>query len=237
MVTLQRRRRIRGLRIVGAAAAILAISHPARAQATAPAADPRPLSLAQIALFESPHLHNVTGGETLSYRFLREGADSYADSIAIHVRHAHPDGRKDLAFDYLSGPRHVAYPELDGFRGNPLLMLALEQDVAEMHERLGLSATWLRNRIREALVDRASITEASFALDGQSLPARRILLHPFADQDRLERLPSLRNKSYAFTLCDAVPGTLAEIRIEMPADPAAGAPDFTQRILFTGAQP
>lgn len=215
---------------------VLACLHgPARAQGAPD--DVRPLSPAQVALFETPHLRNVDRAETLDYGFTREGPAGFTDKVALHIRRVNPDGTKSLTFDYLTGERQVRFPELDNFHGNPLLMLTLERDVNEMKEALGLSTSYFRNKIREAFVTKATITEASFNLDGAAVPARVITVQPFAGEQRLERIPSLQAKRYSFTLADAVPGMLAEIRIETPADAKMDVPAFSQRTVFTGVEP
>lgn len=208
---------------------------PARAQGAPD--DLRPLSPAQVALFETPHLRNVDRAETLDYGFTREGPGGFTDKVALHIRQVNPDGTKSLAFDYLTGERQVRFPELDNFHGNPLLMLTLERDVNEMKEALGLSTSYFRNKIREAFVTKAAITEASFNLNGAAVPARVITVQPFAGEQRLERIPSVQAKRYSFTLADAVPGMLAEIRIETPADAKMDVPAFSQRTVFTGVEP
>ncbi len=220
----------------GAILTIASIALPALAEGP-PAEDTRPLSPAQVALFETPHLRNVDHAETLDYGFVRDGAAGFADKIAIHIRKVNPDGTKNLAFDYLTGDRQVKFPELDSFRGNPLLMLTLERDVAEMKEQVGLSVSYFRNKIREAFVTGATITDATFMLDGAAVPSREVTVRPFEGDRRLERIPSLQAKSYTFVLADSVPGTLAEIRIGTPADTAMAAPAFNQRTTFTGVEP
>lgn len=202
-----------------------------------PAEDNRPLSAAQLALFESPHLRNVDRVGTLGYHFVREGPAAYSDRIAVHIRQVNPNGTKNLAFDYLTGDRQVRFPELDNFRGNPLLMLTLERDVAEMKEQVGLSTTYFRNKIREAFVTRAAITDVTFVLAGKTVPAKEITVRPFEGDARLDRIPSLQSKSYSFVLADGVPGTVAEIRISVPADAAMAAPAFSQRTTFSGVEP
>ena len=209
---------------------------PARADEALPD-DTRPLSPAQLALFETPHLRNVDHPETLDYGFIRDGAAGFTDKIMLHVRRVDPDGSKDLSFDYLTGGHHVQFPELDHFRGNPLLMLTLERDVTEMRDAVGLSASYFRNKVRESFVTGATIADATFVLAGSSMPAREITVHPFRGDPRLSRIQSLQDKSYTFVLADGVPGTIAEIRIAVPADAAMAAPAFSQRTIFVGVEP
>jgi hypothetical protein len=219
----------------------LAILVPALAQ-TAPALsgpeeDRRPLSPAQIALFETPHLRNVARPETLHYTYRRVGPAGFTDTVAVHVQEVNSDGTKNLTFDYLSGPRRVLFPGVDHFRGNPLLMLVLDRDVAAMKDAVGLSANYFRNRIRESFVEAATIREGNTQFDGGAIPARVVTVQPFAHETRLERIASLQAKTYTFVLAEAVPGMIAEIRIDTPEDLALHAPAIYEQITFTGVDP
>ncbi len=203
----------------------------------APADDPRPLSAAQIALFETPHLQNVRQPLTLDYDFVREGPEGFADKVAVHIRRVNADGSKDVSFDFLTGSRKVNYPELDAFRGNPLLMLVMERDVLGMKQSLGLSAAYFRNNIRESFVDRATVTGTEIPFEGRSVPARVISVQPFEHDDRFDRLPMVKQKRYVFTLADAVPGGIAAITIDMPGDPAMQLPPFSEKLSYGGTEP
>jgi len=221
---------------------ILASADPISAQPvlSGPAAqadDARPLSAAQIALFETPHLQNVHQPETLDYSFVRNGPAGFSDRVRMQVRQVHPDGSKDLRFAFLTGAHRIAYPDIDSFRGNPLLMLVLERDANAMKDALGLSATYFRNGIRRTFVDQARIESAEITFEGRTIPARIITMQPFAQDRRLARLPTVQQKRYTFVLADGVPGSLAEIRIDMPGDPDTQVPPFEERLTFRGVEP
>jgi hypothetical protein len=201
------------------------------------AADQRPLSLAQITLFMTPHMKNVEHPETLQYRFTREGPGAFTDTVAEHILTVHPNGTKSVAFDFLTGERRKSFPGVDEFSGNPMLMVFLENDVNGMKEALGVSAAYFRDRFREAMVDRATVTDTTFELDGKPVAAKEVAVKPYATEDRLERLPSVQAKLYRFVFSGAVPGGLAEISAEMPADPAHDIPAASERIVFTGVTP
>ena len=200
-------------------------------------ADVRPLSAGQIALFDTPHLANVSRPETLRYAYRRIGPAAFTDIIAVHVKKINDDGTKELAFDYLTGPHHVFFPDLDHFRGNPLLMLALERDVAATSEAIGVSKAFLRNRIREAFFDSATVASATITFEGKATPARVVTVRPFEHEQRLERIVSLQAKTYTFVLADLVPGMIDEIRIDTPEDPALNAPALSKQIKFAGVEP
>lgn len=205
----------------------------------AAAADPdtRPLSTAQIALFETPHLRNVDHPEALQYRYVRDGAGAFADNVAERIEKIHDDGTKYVGFDFLTGEHHVFFPAVDHFRGNPLLMVFLEHDVQEMRDQTGVAANYYRTRIREAFVDRAQITTVEFTLDGKPVTAQRITLQPFTNDARLDRMPEIKAKTYSFVLADQIPGVIAELSAEEPANPDSGTAALRERITFVRAEP
>ena len=217
-------------------AAGLALVYASPVLAQAAPEDTRPLSPAQVVLFETPHLRNVTQTGTIAYDFVRDGAAGFSDTVAVHVHRVNPGGTKDLAFEYLSGPRRVPFPQLDNFRGNPVLMHTLERDTVAMKEALGVSSNYFRNKIRDSFVS-ATVSDATYMLNGKPVPARVVVVRPFEGDARLQRMASVQAKTYTFVLADEVPGMVAEIRIEMPADGPMAAPAFAERMTFKGVTP
>jgi hypothetical protein len=106
-----------------------------------------------------------------------------------------------------------------------------------MREQIGVAATYFRNRVREGFVDRATMTDSTIDIGGKTLPARRITLKPFADDRRLEHLPSIQGKTYSFVLSDDVPGQIQALTVEVPADPESNAPAWSEQITFVGEKP
>jgi hypothetical protein len=215
--------------------AVLALAAPGGA---ARAQDAPPLSPAQVALFESDHMAQINRPERLEYRFSREAADpagDYTDRVWLDVR-PRSDGLKDIWVDFLSGERHRPFAPLMGFRGNPALMFFLEHDVEEMRRQTGGAATYFRNRIRQAFVDRAQLGPTELDRDGRRQKATEITLAPFRGDVHLALFPGLADKVYRFVLSDAVPGTLYEIASEVPGESAA-KPRLTERMTFAAEAP
>jgi hypothetical protein len=209
------------------------------AVAAAGAEDQKPaLSAAQIALFESDHLHAIARPERLEYRFSRETVaktGDWVDRVDLDVR-PRGDGLKDVWVDFLAGEHHVPFPPLIGFRGNPVLMHFLQRDVDEMRRATGGAATYFRNRIRRAFIDQAALRQIELQRDGKAEAATEITVSPFRDDARLAGFPGLNDKTYRFILSDAVPGTLYQIASETPGD-AAGGPLLKETIIFVGEHP
>jgi hypothetical protein len=217
---------------------------------TADDSDVPPLSPAQIALFESDHLKSIQHPDRLEYRFARDAGSggraappgaapadpgSYTDRIDLDVR-PRPDEKKDVWVDFLTGDRHMPFPPMIGFRGNPVLMFFLEHDVEEMERVSGGTAGYFRTRIRQAFVDRAQLKEIDVTHDGTESRGTEITLKPFTNDPRISMFPELKDKQYRFVLTDAVPGSIYEIDAE--TEGAAGQkPPVKESMVFVGEHP
>jgi hypothetical protein len=213
----------RGLLGLVAAAPLLAAAEQAPA-----------LSDAQLILFESPHLAGLKPPIRLDYGFLREeaGHEPLRDAIRLEVKAGAEAGRFDVVPAFLTGPRTIRYPAAHGFRGNPLLLLALDRDSRELGAATGGSPTWFRNRIRRALAEAATLRRFAIPFEGHEVEATEIALTPFAGEPRARHYQARR---YLFVLTEAVPGRIQAIRTELPAGEGSAA--MREEITFEAAIP
>jgi hypothetical protein len=220
--------------IAGLAAAGLLLAASAGAWAQD---DTRPLSPAQVALFESDHLRSIGAAERLEYRFHRETPEadsSYSDHVDIDVR-PRADGGKDVWTEFLTGERRMPAPPLMDFHGNPVIMFFLEHDVVDMNKLTGGATTYFRNRIRQAFVDKAELRQVTLDRDGKAVNATEITLTPFKGDERLAVFPGLAEKRYRFVLSDAVPGAVLEI--EAAASSTTGRFSAKDTMTFVKTEP
>ncbi len=197
-------------------------------------ADAQSFSPAQIALFETPHLATLQVPTRIDYDFLREeeGRDPVADSIRLEVRPSEDDSRRHVAVEFLTGERNLPYPPARGFRGNPLLIFALDRDARELAAATGGAMHWFRERIRRAFAEAAEIRPAAFEFQGERLPATEISIQPFGGEPRARRFQARR---YDFLLAEAVPGAVGAIRSLTPAGEGGSA--VRESIVFRAAIP
>jgi hypothetical protein len=211
-----------------AAGAALLAPHPSPPHA-------QPLSPAQIALFETPHLAKLAAPMRLEYGFLREeeGKAPVEDRIRLDIRpSAEGSGGHDVVPEFLTGARNLPYPPARGFRGNPLLLFALDRDARELAAATGGSMHWFRQRIRQAFAESAELRSAEAELDGAQVAATEINLVPFTGEPRALQY---QNRRYVFLLADAVPGAIHSITTDTPASAGGGA--VRERIAFRTAVP
>lgn len=195
------------------------------------------LTPAQTALFKTPHLDNVEVPQTLHYDFIRRGPDveSIDDTIDLTVTEIDAEGRKNLAFEFLTGERQRRFPPFIGYRGNPLIMLFLEHDVTGMSRATGGSELFFRGRIRESFGTRATVEEVMLTIEGDHVPGRLVTVEPFVEAPLIERFPSYRHKRYEFLLSEAVPGGVARLSTLLPGQGGAAAVEET--VTFKGVEP
>lgn len=236
---MEQRKRGRGLRRrdVLAAATPLFCGAAGSEAAADPDGDARAaLSPAQVALFETPHLASLRPPLRLLYGFRREeaGKEPVADTVRLAVRaSAASDGARDVSAEFLSGPRALRYPPALGFRGNPLLIFALDRDTRELSAATGGSQQWFRNRVRHALATSADVRATTVEHGGKRFAATAIALLPYAGEPRAGRFGGRR---YEFVLAEALPGVVHAIRTDLPAG-EGGAGEVSESIVFAGTEP
>ena len=192
------------------------------------------LSDAQVLLFETPHLAALQPPLRLDYAFLREkaGRPPVEDVIRLVVQAGAEPGRRDVVPEFLTGPRAIHYPPAQGFRGNPLLLFALDRQSRELSAATGGSPSWFRNRIRQALAQAPPPRRIVLPFAGQQVDASEIALQPFAGEPRARHFQQQR---YRFVLAEAVPGWIHAIDSELPAGAEGGA--VREAIRFAAAVP
>ncbi|KAA2213509.1 hypothetical protein [Teichococcus oryzae] len=199
------------------------------------AAEVPPLSPAQIALFETPHLASIKQPTRLSYAFRREeaGRAPVDDRIVLEVRRVSDDGRHDVHAEFLTGDRRINYPPALGFKGNPLLLFALDRESRELASATGGSMNWFRGRFRRALVDEAETLQEQVKLAAlpHAVAAQRIIVMPYGGEPRARRFQGLR---YDFVLSGAVPGGILQMLTTVPA--AEDGPAMAESITYSGSE-
>ncbi len=188
---------------------------------------------AQIALFDTPHLESIAEPVALTYDFRHDAAEgeAFEDRVRMIVTEVGADGRKNLSFEYLSGSRQRPFAAIEGFRGNPLIMLFLQHDVEDMKQATGGPSGYFRNRIRNAFRDGAEVEALTVEHAEKTLAAKRITIRPFAADPNRDRFPEFAEKWYEFILAPGIPGGLYRIRSVVPSG-ADGVPLIENSLTY-----
>lgn len=182
------------------------------------------ISVAEQKVFLDDHLRTVGPSGVLRYRYTRTGTleKGIDDHVALTIR---PKGAtRSVEVAYLSGERRVTLPPLDDAKANPVILYFLEQDVRDMHRRLGGSENYFRRRIRLAFAETADVHPTTAMVDGREVAATEVVIRPFVDDPMKERLGPSQNKSYAFVLSDRVAGGIVRLRSRVENDAARDGP-------------
>jgi len=181
---------------------------------------------AQIALFRTPHLDNVNKPTTLEYEYRRNARpdDTFVDTVRMTVTQIAPDGGKTLTFEYLTGSHALPFDEMTDFRGNPLIMIFLEDDLRRMRAELGGGGVYMRNRIRHAFYESGQTRRVTFELDGRTVAGTQVTITPFVGDKNRERLGDYEDMIYEFVVSPEVPGGVFQMRSTVPSSSEAQEP-------------
>lgn len=106
--------------------------------------------------------------------------------------------------------------------GNPMIMVFYEAVVRDMAETAGGSQFYIRNRVKEALIEPAEVETGTARVDGAEIDTRTIRLRPFEGDPNADRMMGFADLELSVTMSDAVPGWYVSLTAEAPAPDGAG---------------
>ena len=198
-------------------------------------------STAETLLFLTDHLGKLPAQAVLRYSYEKAGTLESAqhDDMRMAVAApAHGTGRQ-VHLDYPSALTQMQLPDIAAATGNPVILFFLEHDLREMQRLTGGQAAYFRKRVRMALADAAEVVPVTLDYGGQHLAGQQITIQPYRVDPLRSRFEKLADKSYVFTLCDQIPGSVYRLRSIVPAPPGRddAPPLIEETITFLGADP
>jgi len=184
----------------------------------APALAATPHTVTEI-VFDSALWQRVREPATFHYRYRLDGPTLPAphfEKARMEVREVRADGEKLVYFDLFEGPNHRAFGPVPARDVNPMILVFLQKDVAGMHNLTGGAQGYFQQQIRRAFNRPAEVERIRIRFDGREIGATRVRIRPFARDPNIARFPQFRDKSYEFTVSDAIPGGLYRILIRTP---------------------
>ena len=195
-------------------------------------------SAAEQAIFIENHLGKLKPPLTLQYRYRKTGTleGAFDDKVDVMLK-ARDDGSCCAASaQFLTGPRAMRQPEMDGVEGNPVVLYFLERDIHEMQRLTKGKANYFRKRIRMAIYQGATIHAVTLPYRGHPIEAQEISISPYLDDPNRSRYQDLANKQYVFLLSKAVPGGIYGIRSRIDGKSADVPPLIVEELLIEGAE-
>lgn len=173
-------------------------------------------------LFRNGTLDDVQKGAELVYRrevintLKPEAANRDTGDIILAFQH------DDAAMAHLQFQQDTKHRSLGVFPasvGNPMIMVFYESVVRDMAESAGGSPFYIRNRVKESLIQPSDVEQGEMQIDDQIVQTQTIRLHPFKDDPNSDRMFGFGDLEMRVTMSAAVPGWYVSLVAEAP-DPA-----------------
>jgi len=175
------------------------------------------LTDAQALVYDTAHLSNTNSGQTITYQYKGESdeSDPVADKVILSITEAHENDKRDVQVTFLSEDRNLPLPDFEGYRGNPVIIAMLEYVSRAMGSETGGGALYFRNRIRDALADKAlKIHDKKVKVSGTDMSVLELQFSPFKDDAYLGSQPRYADSVFTIALSDEVPGGVVSINVE-----------------------
>ena len=154
--------------------------------------------------------------------------------IALRIGQA-PD-MEMAELEFRQDGRHRAMGSFPASVGNPMIMVFYESVVRDMAESAGGSQFYIRNRVKEALVEPAEVEAGTARVGGKEVATRTIRLHPFEGDPNAERMMGFGDLELSVIMSDTVPGWYLSLVAEAPAPDGSG-PIYRTSIQFEAMEP
>lgn len=191
-------------------------------------------------LFESKHLELLGKGMEARYRLDRTVSDAklvgepFADDIRVGVKDVDASGKREVVVHLFTGERARDPHTETELTGNPLLVVFLDRSVSNFAIVGGGNRNYLKQKFREALLDKADVQPAKVEYGGKSVDGYRITVAPFATDKNAQRMLGYEGSKFTFVISDAVPGYFVDLHAGFEST-VKDSPKFEERIKLVGA--
>ena len=114
--------------------------------------------------------------------------------------------------------------------GNPMIMYFYESVIRDMAETAGGSPFYIRNRVKEVLVQSADVVEGKAQFDGRTIATRTISLYPFREDPNRDRMQGFGDLELRVVMSDDVPGWYLALTASAPG--TEGGSVYRSEITF-----
>lgn len=185
-------------------------------------------------LFRNGTLDQIDRQNVLVYsrdvtnRLKPEAAERDTGDIALSFG----SGTKEMAeLQFRQDDKHRGLGRFPASVGNPIIMFFYESVLRDMAEATGGSPHYIRNRVKEALVQPGELDTAEAVIGGQTAQVRIIRLFPFRDDPNQDRMQGFGALELRVTVSDAVPGWYVSLIAEAPGG-EGDAPVYRSVLTF-----
>ena len=108
-----------------------------------------------------------------------------------------------------------------------MIMYFYETVVRDMAEAAGGSPFYIRNRVKDALIQTSDVVVGEAMLDGKTVTTETIRLYPFKDDPNAAQMQGFGDLELRVTMSEAVPGWYMSLVAE-----AAGGEVYRSELTF-----
>jgi len=179
-------------------------------------ADEYEFSNAENKLWMDKHLLNIKQAARLHYEFEKTGSyeEGFIDDVYLDIVKINEDGTREAVLDFLSDEKQqkVSPSNVKRITGNPVIGIYLQGDVYEMDRLTEGNWKYFHRQIKLALADSNTSEQVTIELNGKQYEGEKIVLYPYENIKKKDRLKEFADKRYEFILSDEIPGKLYQIR-------------------------
>lgn len=104
------------------------------------------------------------------------------------------------------GEKHRNIGAFPATVGNPMIMYFVETVVRDMAQNAGGSPFYIRNRVKDSLIQFAEIQSENLQIDGAEVAVQQITLRPFLNDKNRDRMKGYGDLALTITMSEDVPG-------------------------------
>ena len=185
-------------------------------------------------LFEKPQWVNAPVGTSLNYAYSQRvpakfGA-SFDDKIALKLDKGDDDKSRTAEVRMFTGEHATPAGPFRSDEQNPVMLLALENNVEQLSKAWGANPRYLKNAVRKAWRENAKIENVPLTIDGKQVPGTRITIEPYKGDSQATKMGDLETMTYTVEVAESVPGNLVKVDIR---GPATGTATFAETLTYT----
>lgn len=185
-------------------------------------------------LFRAGTLNDI--GEETNLVYQREVENTLKPETAerdtglIAMSFGHGDG-KMTKIQFRQDSKHRSLGQFPTSVGNPMIMVFYESVIRDMAESAGGSPFYIRNRVKDALIQPSEVEEGEMILDGETIATQTIRLHPFAEDPNRDQMKGFGDLELTVTMSADVPGWYLSLVADTSGSDGA-APVYRSSIAF-----
>ena len=155
---------------------------------------------------------------------------SFDDKIALKLDKGDDDKSRTAEVRMFSGEHATPAGPFLSDAQNPVMLLALENNVEQLTKAWHANPRYLKNAVRKAWRENAKIEPTTLTVDGKPVSGTRITIEPYKDDPQADKMGGLETMVYVVEVADSVPGNLVKVEIHAPA---TGNPTFSEVLTYT----